>query len=61
MTTFGSKLRIWRGKRYQKEAAEILKVSFRTYQNWEEGVNTPSPFAVVEIERIMEANPEPGE
>jgi len=52
---FKEKLRKWRGTLRQKEAANILKVSVRTYQNWEEGKNNPKPLAMAELERRMEA------
>lgn len=37
-------IRKWRGKRLQKEAADALGISVRTYQNWEEGVSVPSKW-----------------
>ena len=58
VTEFGIKLKSWRGNRYQKQVAALLDISVRTYQNWEEGVTTPSRFARVEIERLMAANPD---
>lgn len=39
-------LKKWRGARLQKEAASMLGVSVRTYQNWENGVNKPTDFCV---------------
>lgn len=48
-------LKSWRTKAglLQKEAAEKLGVSVRTYQGWEEGKSTPNRFARVELERRM--------
>lgn len=56
MSTFSKELRVWRGKRGQKEAAGKLGVSVRTYEGWEIG-HTPSRFAQNELRRLMEQNP----
>jgi DNA-binding transcriptional regulator YiaG len=42
--TLATKLRLWRGKRYQKEAADIIGVPLWTYRNWEMGRKTPTKF-----------------
>jgi DNA-binding transcriptional regulator YiaG len=50
-------LKKWRGSRLQKEAASILGVSVRTYQNWENGVNVPTHFCVECIkEKVARGN-----
>jgi hypothetical protein len=54
---FGKSLKQWRGKRLQKEAADLLQVNLRTYEGWESGRN-PSRYAINEIQRRMAANPE---
>jgi hypothetical protein len=54
---FGKALKAWRGKRLQKQAADILQVNLRTYEGWENGRN-PSRYAIKEIQRRMAANPE---
>lgn len=51
--TFRSELREWRGKRLQKEAADILKVSVRTYQGWESGAHEPSTEKCLACVRAM--------
>jgi len=52
---FAAALRKWRtgNKWLQKEAANILGASIRTYQGWEEGTHLPNKFALIEIERRM--------
>lgn len=50
---FHHRLKKWRGKLVQKEAADFLKVPLRTYQAWEYGANKPSDLAMQEIERRM--------
>lgn len=45
------KLRIWRGKLYQKEAAEILGIPLATYRKYESGKRTPNKLALAELER----------
>lgn len=57
--SFQTRLREWRGKRRQKEAASDLDVSLRTYQAWEEGLTTPSQLALAELERRMYVTPDP--
>lgn len=41
-TSFKTEIKKWRGKRLQKEAADILGVCVRTYEGWEAGVHVPS-------------------
>lgn len=55
-TAFKDRLKEWRGKLYQKEAAEILSVSTATIRKWESGKRTPGKLALAEIERRMEAH-----
>ena len=47
MSEFGSELRVWRERQnlVQKQAADLLQVKLRSYQNWEQGSNTPGPMA----------------
>lgn len=54
-STFARELKKWRGKRGQKEVADGLGVSIRTYEGWEFG-HTPSRFAQNELRRLMQAN-----
>lgn len=56
--TLSRRLRVWRGKRRQKEAAADLDVSLPTYRKWEYGKRTPSKLALAELERRMTTNPE---
>lgn len=41
-TDFSRKLKEWRGKLLQKEAAQLLGVPERTYEAWEQGSAEPS-------------------
>lgn len=41
-TEFSRLLKAWRGKLFQKEAADRLGVPLRTYQNWENGSRKPA-------------------
>jgi predicted transcriptional regulator len=50
---FKDRLRAWRGKRYQKQAADILSVSTACIRKWEKGKRTPGKLALAEIERRM--------
>lgn len=52
---FAKKLKSWRGRRYQKEAADVLRVPLRTYQSWEAGVNEPANVCKQCIGQIMES------
>lgn len=52
--SFSKRLRKWRGKRYQKEAAAALNVELQTYRNWEYGRNVPVHLALREVERILD-------
>jgi transcriptional regulator with XRE-family HTH domain len=53
---FKDALKIWRGKRYQKEAADALGVSLSAYRKWEKGKRQPKQISMPEIERRMLAN-----
>lgn len=50
---FSERLREWRGKRLQKEAAAALQVALSTYRNWEQGMNTPNEMARRWLEERM--------
>jgi len=49
-------LRIWRGTRYQKEAADALGVPLWSYINWEAGRRIPSKLALKELQRRLNQN-----
>jgi len=51
------RLKIWRGKRYQKEAASDLDLPLPTYRKYENGKRTPNKLAMAELERRLLANP----
>jgi len=53
------RLKIWRGKLYQKEAAAILDLPIPTYRKYENGKRTPNKLALAELERrmLMHTNP----
>jgi DNA-binding XRE family transcriptional regulator len=53
---FGKALKLWRGARLQKEAADVLEVNLRTYEGWESG-RQPSRYAINEIKRRMAEHP----
>lgn len=50
---FSTELRRWRGKRLQKEAAELLGIGLRTYHSWEQGRRKPTAPSMQEIKRRM--------
>jgi len=54
---FGKMLKAWRGKRLQKEAADLLQVNLRTYEGWENG-RQPSRYAINGLKGQMAENPE---
>lgn len=53
---FGVELKKWRGRNalVQHQAASLLGVKLRTYQNWEQGTCEPEPLAMETIIRRME-------
>lgn len=52
-TLLANKLRVWRGKRYRKEAASDLGIPLATYRKYEEGKRTPNKLAMAELERRL--------
>lgn len=42
---FDRDLKIWRGKRLQKEVTDIIGVPLETYKKWEQGFTEPSDLA----------------
>jgi DNA-binding transcriptional regulator YiaG len=57
LSKFSKSLKEWRGKRLQKEAAEILDVNVRTYEGWESGRNL-SRYSMNHLRKTMAENPE---
>ncbi len=58
-TGFAAELRTWRGKRLQKEAADILGVPLDTYRGWEYESSKPSEApSMCEIRQRMSENPQ---
>jgi hypothetical protein len=53
MNAFGEELRMWRGRRLQKEAADILDIPIGTYRKYEYNQRTPNRYAIIEIKRRM--------
>lgn len=51
-------LKNWRGERLQKEIADLVGVSVRTYEGWENG-KTPSRFALNIIRRLINEEAKP--
>ena len=47
------RLKAWRGKLRQKEAAEKLGLPLPTYRKYENGHRTPNALALAELERRM--------
>ena len=52
MTDLRTTLRTWRGNATQREAAEALGVSLRTYQKWEIG-RIPDPSTLALLLRLI--------
>ena len=52
MNTLPDTLRAWRGGATQREAAEALGVSLRTYQKWEIG-RIPDPSTLALLLRLI--------
>jgi transcriptional regulator with XRE-family HTH domain len=52
MNTLPTTLRAWRGNATQREAAEALGVSLRTYQKWEIG-RMPDPSTLALLLRLI--------
>ena len=61
MARFAERLRAWRGDHglNQREAAEHIGVSWRTYQGWEQGRNAPSAAGLAGLERAKAPLPIP--
>jgi len=51
------RVREWRGKLTQKEAADILDVPATTLRAWEYGKRQPKKASAQEFERRMETHP----
>jgi len=51
---FSERLKKWRGRLYQKEAAALLDVPLATLRKWENGKQTPNKLALAELERRMD-------
>jgi DNA-binding transcriptional regulator YiaG len=51
---FSERLKKWRGKLYQKEAAAKLDVPLPTFRKWESGKRTPGKLTLAEVIRRME-------
>jgi DNA-binding transcriptional regulator YiaG len=60
--TFKKTLRSFRGERLQKEMADLLDVSLKTYQGWEQGRN-PSRYSQnlirSKIQQLQNSNAQP--
>ena len=52
MNTLPDTLRAWRRNATQREAAEALGVSLRTYQKWEQG-RMPDPSTLALLLRLI--------
>ncbi len=53
------KLRIWRGRLFQKEAADLLGIPVSTYRKYEYGKRSPTKLALAELERRMATHVNP--
>ena len=51
MQTLARQLQIWRMENdlTQKEAAAVLRISMRSYQNWEQEVSKPNGLGIVAL------------
>lgn len=47
------KLKLWRGKLRQKEAAAKLDLPLTTYRSYEKGKRTPGKLAMIELVRRL--------
>jgi transcriptional regulator with XRE-family HTH domain len=52
-TLLSKRLRLWRGKLRQKEAAAKLDLPLPTYRKYEYGKRTPNKLALAELERRL--------
>jgi hypothetical protein len=57
LSSFAKEVRKWRGKRGQKEVADLCGWNLRTYEGWENG-RAPSRFRINELRRQMAEHPE---
>lgn len=55
---FSKSLKKWRGRRSQSRAAALLDVKLRTFQNWEQGANTPNAYSQSMVYMAMSRTPE---
>lgn len=55
---FKEELRKWRGRRSQSRAAALLDVKLRTFQNWEQGANTPNSYSQNMVYLSMNRTPD---
>jgi len=53
---FCDELKKWRGGRLQKQVNELFGVSLKTYQAWEQSVNTPHELGLKQCRWIMGAD-----
>lgn len=53
MMTLAKELKQWRGRLYQKEAADKLQIPLPTYRKYEAGKRTPNKLALAELKRRM--------
>lgn len=56
---FKDRLRKWRGRLLQKEAADVLGVPVATLRKWEYGKRTPKSLTLCEVERRMQQTVNP--
>lgn len=56
MVEFGTEVKAWRKRAdlVQKQAADVLGVKLRSYQNWEQGSHVPLPIAQETLRRRMD-------
>ena len=52
-----ARLRRFKGTVTQTELAQLLGVPYRTYQNWELGLRTPSHEAIIKLANILKTDP----
>lgn len=52
-----ARLKRFKGTISQKQMADLVKVPYRTYQNWELGISSPKTEMIIELANILKTDP----
>lgn len=52
-----ARLKRFKGTISQKQMADLVKVHYRTYQNWELGISSPKHEMIIELGNILKIDP----